>query len=73
MTLKEILGVKGSSVHCIGPDATLDEAVRKLVEHNVGSLVACPAGDQAQRPVGIVTERDVLLHCASGECSETTI
>ncbi len=69
MILKEILGVKGSTVHCIGPDATFDEAVRKLVEHNVGSLVVCPAGDQAQRPVGIVTERDFLRHCASGKCS----
>ena len=68
MTLQEILNIKGSGVYCIGPDATLADAVQKLVEHNVGSLVVCGSGDEAQRPVGIVTERDVLHFCASGKC-----
>lgn len=66
MTLKEILSVKGSEVYCIQAETTLEEAVRKLVRHNVGSLVVCTPPSEGQRPVGIVTERDVLRHCASG-------
>ena len=68
MTLKDILGVKGSTVYTIGPDATLVEAVEKLVRHNVGSLVVCASeGEGEQRLAGIVTERDVLHHCASSK------
>lgn len=68
MTLNDILRAKGSTVHCIGPDATLDEAVGELVRHNVGSLVVCRPEAEGERPAGIITERDVLHHCASGKC-----
>lgn len=69
MTLQEILRRKGSRVHSIGPDATLDDVVRKLVENNCGSLVVCrPSADGAGSGdlVGIITERDILKACASG-------
>jgi len=68
MTLKDILDAKGRTVHCICPDATLEEATKLLVKHNVGSLVVCETLDESPRPVGIVTERDVLHHCASDQC-----
>lgn len=68
MTLKEILDRKGATVHRIGRDATLTEAVHVLVEHNVGSLVVCEPEGEGERPVGIITERDILHLCASGRC-----
>ena len=68
MILKNILSAKGSTVHCIEADATLHEAVQKLVEHNVGSLLIVEEDAEGKRPVGIVTERDLLRYCASGEC-----
>jgi CBS domain-containing protein len=62
MTLQEILRKKGSNVHSIAPNATLEDVVQTLVRHNVGSLVVCEhAGcNPPGRMIGIVTERDIL-------------
>ena len=68
MDLQEILRRKGSKVHSISPDATLDEVVHKLVENNCGSLIVCEPthdGDAAGTLVGIITERDILRSCAT--------
>jgi CBS domain-containing protein len=68
MNLQEILRRKGSKVHSISPQATLDDVVQKLVECNCGSLVVCEQpgdGRGAGRLIGIVTERDILRACAS--------
>ncbi len=56
MQVHEVLKSKGRRLIAIGPDATVGEAIRTLVEHNIGSL---PILD-GQRLVGIFTERDVL-------------
>ncbi len=66
MTLRDILLAKGNDVQTIGPEATLEEVVQKLVRVNCGSLVVCEragAGDR-DRMVGIITERDILRACA---------
>lgn len=68
MTLQEILRRKGSKVHSISPDATLDDVVQKLVEFNCGSLVVCERGHDGHESgtlIGIVTERDILRACAA--------
>ncbi len=58
MTLLEILRVKGTLVHSINPDASLEDVVQKLVGHNCGSLVVCePAECADRRPPGLITER----------------
>lgn len=56
MTIAAILSMKGDSVVTIGPDATVLEAMRLLMEHRIGGVVV--VRDDA--PVGILTERDVL-------------
>ncbi|MHB1037088.1 MAG: CBS domain-containing protein [Pirellulales bacterium] len=67
MTLHDILRAKGPEIQTISPDATLDDVARKLVQHNIGSLVVCaPGGDPKTRPfLGIITERDLLRACAA--------
>ncbi len=66
MTLAEILRVKGSAVHTIGPEATLEDVVQSLVRHNCGSLVVCrPSGGEMGPMLGIITERDILKVCAA--------
>lgn len=61
MNVQDILDRKASTaVRTIAPDRTIAEAVSQLVEHNIGSLVVVEGG----RPVGIVTERDILRCCA---------
>ena len=54
--LAEILEGKGSEVLEIDADASVLEAVARMVENNVGSLLVTDGG----RVAGIVTERDYL-------------
>lgn len=63
-----ILRRKGDQVVTIAPDATVFEAIGRMVEHNVGALVVDLGG-----PVGIFTERDYLRRIAlEGRTSRTT-
>ena len=54
--LSEILDEKGHDVLEIAADASVIDAVREMVEHNVGSLLVTDGG----AVTGIVTERDYL-------------
>ena len=54
--LSEILDEKGHDVLRIEADASVFEAVKRMVEANVGSLLVTEGGKVA----GIVTERDYL-------------
>ena len=54
--LSEILAEKGDVVHRIDADSSVLDAVRRMVDFNVGSLLVTDDG----RDVGIVTERDYL-------------
>ena len=54
--LSEILDVKGHDVLRVDAAASVLEAVKRMVEANVGSLVVTNNGED----VGIVTERDYL-------------
>jgi CBS domain-containing protein len=56
VTIATILSRKGTSVVTNGPDATVLEAMRLLMEHRIGGVVVERDGE----PVGILTERDVL-------------
>ena len=64
MNVRNILEGKGAlEVRTIDPERTIEEAIQRLVEHNIGSLVVVDGeGDM----VGIITERDILRVCAGG-------
>ncbi len=53
-TVHEMLQHKGTRVHSILPDASVQEALMRMAEHNIGALVVIDAG----RPIGIFSERD---------------
>lgn len=61
--VSEILDGKGHNVLEIDADATAFEAVERMVEANVGSLLVTDGGDIA----GVVTERDYLRRVAVNE------
>jgi CBS domain-containing protein len=65
----DILDDKGHEVLQIEADATVFEAVKRMVEANVGSLLVSDVG----RHVGIVTERDYLRRIALERRDEETI
>jgi CBS domain-containing protein len=52
-TVRQLLDQKGKTVWSIGPDATVFDAVAKMAEKDVGSLLVMD-GDEL---VGIITER----------------
>lgn len=67
----EVLNQKGWFVHTITPQATVFEAIDRMVDLNVGALVV--AGDDGAL-LGIVTERDYLRKVAlKGRSSRTTL
>lgn len=60
MRIADILRKKGTGVVTIESSATVHDAIRKLNEHGIGSLVAL--GDSGEID-GIITERDILVEC----------
>ncbi len=60
MKVRDILKSKGPDVATIGVDETIYDAVRKLVEKNIGSLLVV---DEKAAVAGIITERDILKEC----------
>ena len=68
MRIREVLDRKGSAVVTVEPDRTVHEAMKVLVEHNIGAVVV--ARDSII--VGILTERDVLRLGAAGPESLAT-
>jgi len=68
-TVAEILAGKGSQVFTIESDATVLDAVRKMVESRVGSLIVT----NGEQLLGIFTERDYLCRIVlEGRQSGTT-
>jgi len=53
-TVRQLLDQKGKTIWSIAPDATVFDAVAKMAEKNVGSLLVM--GDD--KLIGIITERD---------------
>ncbi|MBL9122299.1 MAG: CBS domain-containing protein [Planctomycetaceae bacterium] len=80
MTVQDLLNGKGNAVYTIRPKSSLGEAVERLVEYNVGSLMVAEPGEARPdgspgdlRLYGIITERDVLRAVASFQEPLTTL
>jgi len=56
-TIERVLADKGDTVEAVAPDTSVLRAVERMNECHIGSLVVC----DGERPVGIFTERDVLM------------
>ena len=68
-TVRRILGGKESRVLTIEKDATVYQAIERMAQHDVGSLIVMD-GDEV---VGMVTERDYLRDIAlKGRSSKST-
>ena len=57
-----------------GRDTSVLEAARLMREHHVGSIVVCdPLNGDGRLPVGIVTDRDVVVEVVAPELRADTI
>jgi len=54
MKVKDILDKKGTDIYSVSPDESVLEAISKMAELNIGSLVVT----ENKSLVGIITERD---------------
>jgi CBS domain-containing protein len=63
MTVAAILSVKGREVVTVPASESVTEALSTLAKHNIGALVVV---DDAERIIGIVSERDLVRALASG-------
>lgn len=69
-SVADIIAEKGSTVYGIHPDSTVYEAIEKMVERGVGSLLVV---DSDEHPRGMITERHYLERVAlRGRTSRTT-
>jgi CBS domain-containing protein len=54
----DLLSAKGREVHTVSPTATVYDAVDRMVQHNVGSLLVVEATKStASSPSGIICAR----------------
>ncbi|ACB39365.1 CBS domain-containing protein [Pyrobaculum neutrophilum] len=54
----------------VPPGATLREAVKIMAQYNVGLVVIA---DQARRPVGVLSERDIIRAVAAGRTLDAKV
>lgn len=52
-TVRQILDAKGHDVATVGPDDTVYDAIKKMADKNIGSLVVM----DGEKIIGIITER----------------
>lgn len=52
-TIRQLLREKGDKIYSVGPDSTVYDAIRKMADENIGSLVVM----EGDKIVGIITER----------------
>jgi CBS domain-containing protein len=64
LTVKQILDTKGRSVYSAKRSTTIREALKILADHEIGALLVTDEGD---KPVGILSERDVVRRLAERE------
>ncbi|MCC7039251.1 MAG: CBS domain-containing protein [Burkholderiales bacterium] len=63
MLVSEILRIKGNALFTTAPDGAVLDAVKVMVDNDIGSLVVMDHG----RIAGILTFREILAALASGE------
>ena len=69
VTVQKILRQKGTEVLTTDPSSTVYDAIARMVDHNVGSILVVQDGDIE----GIFTERDYLRRIVlEGRTSKTT-
>lgn len=70
MKIRDLIKGKGFEVIAVDEDATVGDAIAKMVDRNIGALLVVSDA----KPAGIVTERD-LLKCwaAKGKCEHLAV
>lgn len=69
-TVRLLLKEKGHNIFTVGPDETVFDAIRKMADENIGSLVVC----EGKKLIGIITERHYARNVfLKGRASPSTL
>jgi CBS domain-containing protein len=69
-TVRQLLNQKGETVHTVDPDTTVFDAIAKMADRDVGSLVVL----DGETIIGIITERHYARNVVlKGKTSPTTL
>jgi CBS domain-containing protein len=55
-----------TDIECVAPQTSVRDAARKMRDEGIGFLPVC---DEAMRPVGTLTDRDIAVRAVAGELS----
>jgi CBS domain-containing protein len=71
MNIKNLLDQKGNRCHTITPEDNMADAVNKMMEFHIGSLIVV----KGEEPISIITERDVMftIHHHGCDISSTKV
>jgi predicted transcriptional regulator len=71
MIIRDILGLKGSTIFSIAPEGLLSDAVKTMVSNDIGSLVVMKNGAM----VGMLTFREILseLNARGGNLGDAQV
>ncbi len=58
-----------ADVECVSPQTPVKEAARKMRDQNIGFLPVC---DDAMRPIGTLTDRDIAIRVVAEDYSSNT-
>jgi CBS domain-containing protein len=64
MNIASILATKGDKVVTVRAEQSIREALGLLAQHNIGALVVV---DDGRRPIGILSERDIVRTAVKNE------
>lgn len=64
MQISTILATKGTKVFTVTPTQSIREAIKLLAEKRIGAAVVV---DESGKPIGIVSERDIIRAAAQNE------
>ena len=62
--------LRTSPIATCSPETPIQTLAKKMTDEDVGAVVVC---DDRKRPLGVVTDRDIVLRCVAGarDCSST--
>lgn len=60
-------------VICIDATADIVDAAKLMREHHVGFLVVHEASDELRRPIGVLTDRDIVLQVTAKDVDPHTV
>lgn len=57
MKIKDIAKISGRNITTVEPNASIADAIEKMVTHSIGALPVCEADGKL---IGIISERDIM-------------